>query len=123
LVTCFTLLAATRAGLSLLGLQRTLGLVKRVTGRSRAGVARGSATETARAVATAAAFFPGRAVCLEQSIALYLLLRRRGFHAALRIGVQPYPFQAHAWVELDGEPLNETEEMVRKFVAFPRVFA
>ncbi len=74
-------------------------------------------------VAVAAAFFPGRAVCLEQSLALYLLLRRRGVPAELRLGVQAYPFYAHAWVELDGEPVNEDRETVDKFRALPEVAA
>src|SRR5262249_9212099 len=38
----------------------------------------GELEATERVVATAAAFFPGRARCLEQSLVLYYLLRRRG---------------------------------------------
>jgi hypothetical protein len=41
-------------------------------------------------VALAGALFPGRARCLEQSLALYTLLRRRGAAVEIRIGVQPY---------------------------------
>jgi transglutaminase-like putative cysteine protease len=74
-------------------------------------------------VAVAAAFFPGRAVCLEQSLALYLLLRGRGVPAELRLGVQVYPFYAHAWVELHGEPVNEDRETVEKFRMLPEVAA
>jgi transglutaminase-like putative cysteine protease len=66
----------------------------------------------------AAVFYPGRARCLEQSLALYVLLRRRGVPVRLRLGVQPYPFNAHAWVELNGAPLNERVETVRQFVPF-----
>ncbi len=77
----------------------------------------------ARAVAIAGAFFPGRAVCLEQSLALYLVLRRLGHESTLRIGVQPYPFLAHAWVEHRGVPVLEDEETVARFVAFPGAFA
>ena len=67
----------------------------------------------------AALFYPGRARCLEQSLALYVLLRRRGVPAELKLGVQPYPFNAHAWVELNGSPLNERLETVRQFVPLP----
>jgi hypothetical protein len=66
---------------------------------------------------------PEEVVCLEQSLALYLLLRRRGVPAELRIGVQVYPFYAHAWVELDGRPVNEDVETVEKFRALPEVAA
>lgn len=70
-------------------------------------------------VAVVAAFFPGRALCLEQSTALWLLLRGRGIEADLRLGVQPYPWGAHAWVEHRGEPVNERPEFTRGFVTLP----
>jgi hypothetical protein len=87
------------------------------------GLAPEQVERAAHHVAVAAAFFPGRAVCLEQSLALYVLLRGRGVPAELRIGVQVYPFQAHAWVELHGQPVNEDVETVEKFRALPEVAA
>lgn len=48
------------------------------------------------------------ATCLTQSLALHCLLTRAGHHSQLRIGAnknQAGRFQAHAWVEYDGEPL------------------
>jgi hypothetical protein len=123
LVRCFSLIAATRISLRLLGFRRTARAAGWLGRRGRRRpVPLGSPLEAARAVATAAAFFPGRAVCLEQAVVLFIVLRRRGHPAALRIGVQPYPFQAHAWIELDGRPLFEGEG-AHKFVAFPEVFA
>jgi hypothetical protein len=74
-----------------------------------------------RAVAMAGAVYPGRAMCLEQSLVLYHLLRRQGVPVRYRQGVQPHPFTAHAWVEYDGEPLNDVAEHVRQFAAFPEV--
>lgn len=68
---------------------------------------------TTAAIVTAAAFFPGRAVCLEQSLALFVLLRRRGIPVDLKLGVQPFPFTAHAWVEHAGIPVNENPDQVR----------
>ena len=53
--------------------------------------------------------------------ALRPLLARRGVPAELRLGVQVYPFYAHAWVELHGEPVNEDPETVAKFRALPEV--
>lgn len=70
------------------------------------------------AVAIAAALYPGRALCLEQSLVLYFFLRRSGVPAELRIGVHPYPFSAHAWVELNGIPVNDVEEHVVIYRAF-----
>lgn len=76
-------------------------------------------TAMSHRVAVVAAFFPGRALCLEQSTALWLLLRGRGIDADLRLGVQPYPWGAHAWVEHRGEPVNERPEFTRNFVPLP----
>jgi hypothetical protein len=70
-------------------------------------------------VAMAAAVYPGRALCLEQSLVLYYLLRCGGAHAHFRIGVQPHPFLAHAWVEFAGRPINDVPEHVRWFAPLP----
>ena len=71
------------------------------------------------AVAMAGALYPGRAKCLEQSVTLYYQLRRSGVGVTLRIGVQPHPFLAHAWVEYRNLPINDFPEHIKQFVAFP----
>jgi hypothetical protein len=119
----FAVVAATRAALKFGGFKRSVRLAQWLGRRGRADRSLGSADEVVRSVAVAAAFFPGRAVCLEQSIAAYVLLRRRGHPALLRVGVQPYPFRAHAWVELGGRPVLENEDELVKFVPFPEAFA
>lgn len=120
-VTCTVLLAAADLCLKMFGLRRSVRLARRLVGRApeRGGADRARVMEIARAVATAAAFYPGRAQCLEQSLALYLLLRRRGIPAELRIGVQPFPFVAHAWVEHDGHAVNEQDDFVTRLATFP----
>lgn len=75
--------------------------------------------QVAHSVSAAAALLPWRSRCLEQSLALCFLLRRAGYDAAVRLGVRPYPFAAHAWVELDGIPLAESPEHLHAFAAFP----
>lgn len=72
----------------------------------------------ARSVVAAAVMLPGRHECLEQSLALWYLLRRRGVAADLTFGMRQYPFGAHAWVAYRGEPLNEDREALRHYVAF-----
>jgi hypothetical protein len=120
---CGALLAAVRLSVKLLGLGRSIRLVRRWVDDipHRHDLGPDTVRQAARAVALAGAFFPGRAICLEQSLTLYVLLRRRGIAAVLCIGVQPYPFFAHAWVEFQGVPVNEEEEVVRQFVPFPEI--
>ena len=107
-------------GTRVAGLRRTLRWTQRFA-RVRAGSGSGDVAACAHAVATAAAFYPRRALCLEQSLALYILLRRRSIAAERRLGVQPRPFYAHAWVEVDGAPVNETLDLAQTFIAFSPV--
>jgi hypothetical protein len=72
-------------------------------------------TRAEYAVAMAAALYPGHAACLERSLMLYWYLRRAGVPAEYRMGVQMYPFLAHAWVEYEGVPINDVPEHVRLF--------
>jgi Transglutaminase-like superfamily len=66
---------------------------------------------TARMVRAAARHGIGRPTCLEESLALWWLLGRRGIAAELRIGVRKTgeKFEAHAWVEHECRALNEAE--------------
>jgi len=121
---CALALLAVRASLKARGFGPTVAWARRLGACAKGpGLAPEAVERAAWHVAVAAAFFPGRAVCLEQSLALFVLLRRRGVPADLRIGVQVYPFYAHAWVELHGEPVNEDRETVEKYRALPEVAA
>lgn len=104
------------------GLVRTHRLLTWLTrGRRPSGVSSlAEAESVARRVALAAALYPGRARCLEQSLTLYWLLRRMNMDAVLRLGVQPLGFTAHAWIEYGGRPVLEGE-IVRTVLPFPEL--
>jgi hypothetical protein len=70
-------------------------------------------------VAMAAAFYPGRAECLERSLVLYYVLRRQGVPVKYCHGVQPFPLLSHAWVEYRGEVVNDVPEQVKEFSRLP----
>lgn len=63
-----------------------------------------------------------RATCLQQSIYLRWLLALRGVESDLRIGVRKRNgrFEAHAWVELLGQALNDSADVSTRFSPFPR---
>jgi hypothetical protein len=64
-----------------------------------------------RAVVKVLHRLPADSRCLMQSLVLTGLLARRGVYAKVVIGVRPAPsFAAHAWVEVDGQPLLPTNE-------------
>jgi hypothetical protein len=55
--------------------------------------------------------------CLQRSLALCLLLERRGFNTQLKIGVRKSggDLEAHAWVEYCGKVLNDSQDVARNF--------
>ncbi len=62
----------------------------------------------------------GHPTCLEESLALWWLLGRRGISSELRIGVRKHneKFEAHAWVEREGTAVNEPQSLHEHYAAF-----
>ena len=58
---------------------------------------------------TRTSLFPAR--CLTRSLTLHFFLLRYGQNSEIRLGVRNVTgvFEAHAWVESEGVPLNEAE--------------
>lgn len=55
---------------------------------------------------------PGK--CLERALATWWLLSRRGVAATVRVGAAldlDGPSRFHAWVECDGEPVNDAPDV------------
>ncbi len=63
------------------------------------------------AVNYACVWYPKHALCLQRSFALTYLLRKHGVAAHLILGAQKLPFKAHAWVEVNGQALNERSDV------------
>ena len=59
----------------------------------------------------ACCWYPKRALCLERSAVLTCLLRSCGLPAHMVLGAQKLPFRAHAWVEVNGQPVNEKTDV------------
>lgn len=55
--------------------------------------------------------------CLRRSLILWYLLKKQGFNSKLCIGVRKEKsnFEAHAWVEYQGFPLNEINDLKEIF--------
>ena len=121
LLVCAAVLATVTLGLRLGGLRSTKLLADRLIALRRGGFStdRTCIPLVVHRVDLAAAFFPGRARCLERSLALYVCLQWCGAPTTLRLGVQPYPFAAHAWVELDGAPIGDSPDSVALFAPLP----
>jgi hypothetical protein len=76
----------------------------------------------ARWVRTAARYCPGANTCLVRSVALYGLLHRAGVPAEVRIGVGTVrpQLEAHAWVEVAGQPVNDAGDVAARYRPFGR---
>jgi hypothetical protein len=86
----------------------------------------GSALTTHQARTMAGAFeaasrrLPLRFSCLERALAATCALRARGVAACTRIGVRKegQMFAAHAWVELDAQPLTDAQDIASRYPPF-----
>ena len=63
------------------------------------------------AILTAMTCYPKQAMCLQRSAVTTCLLRSAGVQAEMIIGCQRLPFLAHAWVEVDGEVINDKAQV------------
>ncbi|MFZ1973376.1 MAG: lasso peptide biosynthesis B2 protein [Candidatus Acidiferrales bacterium] len=121
-------LLATWVGLRLIGFRRWEHLLAvLVPSVSATGAVRGASDHEpalliARMQEAAARNLFIRTNCLERSLVLCWLLRRRGMVAELRIGVRKDSdrFEAHAWVERNSQVLNDASEEHRHFVPFEK---
>jgi hypothetical protein len=57
--------------------------------------------------------------CLVRSFTLWALLLRRGSPARVQVGMRKRDgkIEGHAWVELSGQPVNESPEAVKTYQA------
>jgi hypothetical protein len=124
-------LAANWAGLRTVGFKRWITAIERLTSGNTQGakaVHASSVNDSGAVMASGIAMNLERAArhlffrtnCLERSLALSWLLCRRGIAADLRIGARKESdvFEAHAWIELDGEVLNDPDESHLHFAPF-----
>jgi hypothetical protein len=78
------------------------------------------AENISRLVSIAANHGPYRANCLKKSLVAWWLLERRGIHPEFMIGVNKDAdqFNAHAWLEYQGNILIDADDVRQRFVAF-----
>jgi len=85
-----------------------------------ADLQRETALRAVRAVRSIELHGPANPNCLERSLTLWWLLRRNGVDGELHIGArkQGARFEAHAWVELGGQVLNDGAEVHQHYARF-----
>ncbi|HEY4839568.1 MAG TPA: lasso peptide biosynthesis B2 protein [Candidatus Acidoferrales bacterium] len=125
LLWAMVLLPITSAALRLLGFQRwksmlAIAIPREIPSTPVVPEALQDARDAAKMVSAAAREGIFRAKCLEKSTVLWFLLHRKRLPAELRIGVRQAAkgFEAHAWVEVQGTIVNDTEDARQGYVPF-----
>lgn len=117
------LLPLISASLGLLGFRKTQKLLQKFVPASDETSKNSAAPPvemTVRMVHAAVRHSFVHITCLEESLALWWLLKRQDIACDLRIGVRKdgEKFEAHAWVEREGIALNEPESLHTHYAAF-----
>ena len=72
------------------------------------------------AVDTACVWYFKPVQCLQRSAATVCLLRQLGAPARLVIAARHLPFQAHAWVEVEGTVINDKLSIIETYAVLDR---
>jgi hypothetical protein len=119
-------LPLTEIGLRLFGFRQWMELIERFSLPThlpkslREDLQRDAAIRAVRAVRSVELHGPTNPNCLECSMTLWWLLRRDGIDGKLHIGARKEGarFEAHAWVELGMQVLNDGAEVYQHFARF-----
>ena len=76
--------------------------------------------EVCRSVDIACVLYFKEVRCLQRSAATTCLLREHGVRAQMVIGVQQWPFRAHAWVEVEHRIVNDKSYMTEIYGVMER---
>lgn len=107
-------------GLRVFGLRRFQARLQQPLAEAGRRLALDDAMTMGKLVNIAARHAPCPVTCLTRSLLLDRMLRRRGVSSRLRIGVRLTAgvLDAHAWVEVDGVPVNDRPEVGEQFAPF-----
>jgi hypothetical protein len=73
-----------------------------------------------RAVDLACIWYRREVQCLQRSAATVCMLRRHSIPARMVLGTRHVPFQAHAWVEVDGRVVNDKAYTPERYAILDR---
>ncbi len=106
--------------LSAMGFAKAYQFVRRCK-RSRRSPAADTTERVVWAVEEACVWYFKRAYCLQRSAVCTWLLRRRGIPAELVVGYRPVPIDSHAWVEVNGQVVNDRPQYQKFFKVLDRL--
>lgn len=104
-------LAAVDVVLKVGGFRSLYRMVKRYPVAPKRRGAGGTISRIGSAVDRACIFYFKQALCLQRSALTTCLLRKQGIPAEMVIGCRKMPFHGHAWVEVNGEVVNDRKKV------------
>jgi hypothetical protein len=87
---------------------------------SRVSVSDERTRQICQAVDTACIWYWKEVLCLQRSAVTARLLKAHGISAQMLIGAQQMPFRAHAWVEVEGQVVNDKPYMREMYAVLER---
>jgi len=114
-VTAFIGLAAFDLLLTFAGFKSLIGVVKRRQTTEPRTTDREICRRVRAMVDRAQMYYPKKAMCLQHSAVVTWLLRRRGVPAEMVLAACDYLPEAHAWVEVDREVVNDSAKVKESY--------
>lgn len=111
-VLAFLGLAAAHAIMKFAGFHRLYQTVKGWPVSKKRGANAEQIAAVIAAVDRAGRYYPKHALCLQRSAVGTCLLRLAGVQAQMVMGCRKIPFRGHAWVEVNGEVVNDTPNVL-----------
>ena len=108
--------AAYDALMKVLGFHRLSQILTRSPVKGRANAVR--TLRVCAAIERARIWYPKEIKCMQHSAAITFFLARCGLNPRLAIAGRSMPFQSHAWVELDGIVVNDTQRVQQFYKVF-----
>ena len=66
-------------------------------------------------------YYPKKAMCLQHSAVVTCLLRHRGVPAEMVLAAKEFPPKGHAWVEVEGQVVNDSQAVKGSYRVLKRV--
>jgi hypothetical protein len=95
-------------------------MVRRWKVARKNGAAQDALDRVCSAVNYACIWYPKQVLCLQRSFVTTYLMRKHGVDAQMVLGAQKIPFQAHAWVEVNGCAVNERSDVQATYSVWDR---
>jgi hypothetical protein len=103
---------------SVLGFGRLMSIVKQLPVVSTNKHVAVRTREICESVDRVRLWYPKQIHCLQHSAVVTCLLKIHGIPATLRLGATQRPFYAHAWAEVGGKVVNDSQSVREKYAPF-----